>query len=33
MPPLGVQVIDAEGIALVERWIDEQQHDRLEVRP
>jgi mono/diheme cytochrome c family protein len=26
MPPLGVQVIDAEGVALVERWINEQQH-------
>jgi mono/diheme cytochrome c family protein len=24
MPPLGVQVIDDEGIALVERWI---RHD------
>jgi hypothetical protein len=33
MPPLGVQVIDAEGIALVERWIHEQQHNRLEERP
>jgi len=21
MPPLGVQVIDGEGVALVERWI------------
>lgn len=33
MPPLGVQVIDAEGIALIERWIHEQQHDRQEERP
>jgi hypothetical protein len=33
MPPLGVQVIDAEGVALIERWIHEQQHNRLEERP
>jgi mono/diheme cytochrome c family protein len=33
MPPLGVQVIDAEGVALVERWINEQQHHRMEERP
>jgi len=30
MPPLGVQVTDAEGLALVERWIDEQQRQRTE---
>jgi hypothetical protein len=32
MPPLGVQLTDAEGAALVERWIHEQQHHRLEER-
>jgi hypothetical protein len=33
MPPLGVQLNDAEGAALVERWIHEQQRQRLEERP
>lgn len=33
MPPLGVQLIDDEGVALVERWIHQQQHDPRETRP
>ena len=33
MPPLGVQLVDAEGSALVERWIHELQHNARETRP
>lgn len=33
MPPLGVQLVDVEGSALVERWIHEQQHHPRETRP
>jgi mono/diheme cytochrome c family protein len=33
MPPLGVQVVDDEGVALVERWITEERHHHEEARP
>jgi hypothetical protein len=35
MPPLGVQVVDDEGVGLVERWIDEARthHHAQETRP
>jgi hypothetical protein len=35
MPPLGVQVVDDEGVGLVERWIAETQtqHFAQETRP
>lgn len=33
MPPLGVQVADEQGAALVERWIHDLQHDHQETRP
>ena len=35
MPPLGVQVVDDEGVSLVERWIAETQtqHHAQETRP
>jgi hypothetical protein len=32
MPPLGVQVVDDEGVALVERWITEERHNHEEAR-
>jgi len=33
MPPLGVQVVDDEGVSLVERWIAEVRHNHEESRP
>ena len=33
MPPLGVQLVDDKGSALVERWIQELQHNTRETRP
>jgi hypothetical protein len=32
MPPLGVQLVDDEGVALVERWINEERHNHEEAR-
>ena len=32
MPPLGVQLVDDEGAALVERWINEERHHHEEAR-
>lgn len=32
MPPLGVQRVDDEGVALVERWITEERHHQEEAR-
>jgi mono/diheme cytochrome c family protein len=32
MPPLGVQIVDDEGAALVERWITEVRHNHEEAR-
>jgi hypothetical protein len=35
MPPLGVQVVDDEGVSLVERWIAEARthHHAQEIQP
>jgi hypothetical protein len=32
MPPLGVQLVDDEGVALVRRWINEERHNQEEAR-
>jgi len=32
MPPLGVQLVDDEGVALVRRWINEERHNHEEAR-